>query len=194
VFTKEDTTNLPPTAQRSNDKIHAILNTDKIHAILNNITIKEQIVKAKLSKLRADKATGVDDSSPKLLVEITNEISNPLTIFFQKMLQTGKVPEDFKLANVTPIYKKGFRSQPCNYRPISLTSQICRIFESILLDSIAAHLENNTLIRDSQHGFRRGRNCLTNLLIFLDKLTRLVDDGEDVGGSSLFRRVKSPKL
>jgi len=119
VFTKEDTTNLPPTAQHANGKINAIL---------NNIRITEQIVKAKLSKLRADKATGVDDISPKLLVEITNEISNPLTIFFQKMLQTGEVPEDFKLANVTPIYKKGFRSQPCNYRPISLTSQICRIF------------------------------------------------------------------
>jgi hypothetical protein len=96
------------------------------------------------------------------------------------MLQTGEVPVDFKLANVTPIYKKGARSQPCNYRPISLTSQICRLFESIIRDSIVDHLENNKLIRDSQHGFRRGRNCLTNLLIFLDKVTSMVDDGEDV--------------
>ena len=84
------------------------------------------------------------------------------------------------MANVTPIYKKDNRNQPCNYRPISLTSQICKLFESIARDSIVDYLESNQLINDSQHGFRRGRSCLTNLLIFLDKVTRQVDEGRNL--------------
>ena len=72
--------------------------------------------------------------------------------------------------------KKGSRSHPSNYRPVSLTNQIYELFESIVRDSVVDHLENNELINDTQHGFRRGRSCLTNLLIFLDKVTREVDE------------------
>ena len=125
VFTKEDTTNLPQTTNHSDGRRPEIV---------DNIIITEETVKSKLSKLRADKATGVDDIFPGLLVEISDQISNPLTKFFQQMLQTGEVPTDFKLANVTSIYKKGTRSQPCNYRLISLTSQICRLLEYIIRD------------------------------------------------------------
>jgi Reverse transcriptase (RNA-dependent DNA polymerase) len=67
-----------------------------------------------------------------------------------------------------------------NYRPVSLTSQICKLCESVLRDTMVEYLETNGLKCDSQHGFRRGRSCLTNLLIFLDKVTRAADERHDV--------------
>ena len=77
---------------------------------------------------------------------------------------------------VTPIFKSGSKSKTSNYRPVSLTSQICKIFEAIIRDKMVEFLETHGSIKDSQHGFRRGRSCLTNLLCFLDKVTSCLDD------------------
>ena len=90
------------------------------------------------------------------------------------------VPGDWKNANVCPIFKNGGKHLAANYRPVSLTSQICKVFESLMRDVIVRHLEDNELLKDSQHGFRRGRSCLTNLLTFLDRVSGCLDEGEAV--------------
>ena len=92
-------------------------------------------------------------------------------------MDEGIVPDDWRFANVSPIYKKGSRSQVSNYRPASLTSQVCKVFEAIVRDDIMEHLLMNKLVRSSHHGFLWGRSCLSNLLTFLDKVTELVDHG-----------------
>ena len=89
----------------------------------------------------------------------------------RKSLDEGAVPNDWKTANVSPIFKKGSKNSVNSYRPVSLTSQITKIIEAVLRDHIVAHLERFELIRESQHGFRKGRSCLTNLLVFLDKVS-----------------------
>ena len=89
-----------------------------------------------------------------------------------------QVPTDWKHANVTPIFKKGDKSDPGNYRPISLTSQICKVLESILRDNIVNHLSTHTLLLKSQHGFTKGKSCLTNLLSFLKDVTKAIDEGK----------------
>ena len=76
------------------------------------------------------------------------------------------VPLDWRLANVTAIFKKGSRKEPGNYRPVSLTSQVGKILERIIKNQIEEYLEGNGLIYSSQHGFRKNRSCLTNLLEF----------------------------
>jgi retron-type reverse transcriptase len=88
------------------------------------------------------------------------------------------VPKDWKKAKVVPIYKKGQKSEPGNYRPVSLTSVPCKILESMLKDYIMEHLTNENLINDSQHGFMPGRSCASNLTIFLDALTKEIDNGK----------------
>jgi len=98
-------------------------------------------------------------------MEAKDEICYPLFIIFKKSLSETCIPEDWKSANITPIYKKGSRTLAENYRPVSLTSQTCKMFEAILRDALVEHLEKNALITDSQHGFRKGRSCLTNLLV-----------------------------
>jgi len=78
------------------------------------------------------------------------------------------------------LFLKGNRNKADNYRPVSLTSIIVKTFETIIRDALVRHLEDNHLITDSQHGFRKGRSCLTNLLEFLDKVTGCVDAGGNV--------------
>jgi len=144
---------------------------------LKSINITEEMVHRCLSKLRVDKAPGADDMMPRFLVEIADCIVEPLCNIYNNTLRDGQVPLDWKRANVSPIHKKGSRVQAENYRPISLTSQLCKVFEYIMRDVLVNHLERLHLIYESQHGFRRGRSCLSNLLTFLEKATKAMDDG-----------------
>jgi len=82
--------------------------------------------------------------------------------------------------SVHPVFKKGSRSKVENYRPVSLTSHVCNLFESIIRDGTVRHLESNMLIQDSQHGFRKQRSCLTNLLTFLDKVAGCLDSDKNM--------------
>jgi len=131
----------------------------------------------KIRALKPQSAPGPDGITPKLLQNATDELVKPLKILFEKTLNTGEVPLDWKHANVTPIHKKGPKGEASNYRPASLTSIPCKIFESILKDSLMKHLDSNQLIKPSQHGFTKGKSCTTNLVIFLDKLTAIIDKG-----------------
>jgi len=171
VFTREDVSSLP-------DPVDIFTDLDDKKLLVVAFTIED--VKDQLEKLRVDKAAGVDGLSPRFLMEIKNEIAYPLFILFEKSLCTTCIPEDWKCANVTPIYKNGNRNLTENYRPVSLTSQICKMFESIRRDALVHHLESKCLINDSQHGFRKGRLCLTNLLTFLEKVTGYIDSGSNV--------------
>ena len=81
---------------------------------------------------------------------------------------------------MVPIFKAGSRSKAENYRPVSRTSQVCKMFEALVRDALVSYLETNNLLRTSQHGFRKGRSCLTNLLTFLDGVLDGLDRGESV--------------
>ena len=172
VFTKEDLTNVPEP-----DKIFvgSIINEG-----LNKIEINEELVYKKLAEINVNKCIGVDDLHPKLLYELRDELVKPLCVLFNLSLETGSLPQDWRDANVTPLFKKGSKSMAANYRPISLTSKIGKILESIIKDNIVNHLEKFNLIRDSQHGFRKGRSCLTNLLDFMETVTQYLDVGQPV--------------
>jgi len=69
------------------------------------------------------------------------------------------------------------RSVTPTYRPVSLTSQICKLFEAVVRNEILKFLDKHEMIKDSQRGFRKGRSCLTNLLLFLDQVLKSVDKG-----------------
>ena len=85
---------------------------------------------------------------------------------FNRSLATGDVPSDLRSADVCPIHKNRPLQQKGNFRPISLTSVVGKVLESIIKDRIVNHLEVHQLLNTSQHGFRRGRSCITNLLDF----------------------------
>ena len=101
-------------------------------------------------------------------------------MLLRKSLDEAVVSDDCKVANVCPIFKKCVKSQTSSYRPASSTSQVSKGIESVLRDAIMSHLESNDLIQDSQHVFQKGRSCLTNLLVFLDKVTGYIEEGYKV--------------
>jgi len=140
---------------------------------LLNITIEEEQVQKKLRSLRIDKAAGADDMSPRILV-----VSFPITCIMNDSIISGVVPDEWKSANVTPIHKSGSKGRVENYRPISLTSQICKIQESIIREAIIEHLDKYQLISNTQYGFRRGGSCLSNLIRFLNKVSGFLDTDE----------------
>ena len=87
---------------------------------------------------------------------------------------------DWKRANISPIYKKGCRSEPLNYRPISLTSVACKILERIIKKQLVLHLESGNLMSKAQHGFRSGKSCTTQLLEYLYDVENALDNGDSV--------------
>ncbi|KAK4812550.1 hypothetical protein QYF61_008895 [Mycteria americana] len=142
--------------------------------------IQGEMVSDLLHHLDTHKSMGPDEIHPRVLKDLAEELTKPLSIIYQQSWLTGEVPADWRLANVTPIFKKGRKEDPGNYRPVSLTSVPGKLMEQIILSAITRHVENNQGIKPSQHGFRKGRSCLTNLISFYDKVTRLVDEGKAV--------------
>ncbi|CAM4536017.1 unnamed protein product [Caretta caretta] len=114
---------------------------------------------------------------PKILKKLTEEISEPLTIVFEKSWKMEEIPEDWKRVNIVPIYKKGNKNNPENYRPVSLTSVPRKIMEQIIKQSVCKCLEDNNMISNHQHGFVKNKSCQTNLIPFFDRVTSLVDGG-----------------
>ncbi|CAM4574228.1 unnamed protein product [Lepidochelys olivacea] len=136
-------------------------------------SVEKEVVRDYLEKLEVHKSMGPDALHPRVLKEL-------VAIIFENSWQLGEVPDDWKKANVVPIFKKGKKEDPGNYRPVSLTSVPGKIMEQVLKESILKHLHERKVIRNSQHGFTKGRSCLTNLIAFYDEITGSVDEGKAV--------------
>ena len=144
---------------------------------LNNFDISVEKVKKLLKSLHTGKAPGPDGLNPLFLVSTAENIALPVTMIFRKTLEEGQIPDEWKLANVSPIFKKGKKSAPNNYRPVSLTCILCKLIEKIIREKIVEHLDKNNLISSKQHGFVTGRSCVTQLIDVLDNWTKTLDDG-----------------
>jgi hypothetical protein len=163
VFTKEDTTNMPNLGPSP-------------HPDMPDINISTNGIKKLLERLNPRKASGPDNIPCRLLVTVADELAPALELLFRMSLKTGVVPAEWKHALVQPIYKKkGSRNSPCNYRPISLTSVCGKVMEHIVRHAITAHLQENKILADSQHGFRKGRSCETQLILTVDDLSSTLD-------------------
>lgn len=146
--------------------------------VLEDITITVQGVRKLLTNLDPNKASGPDNLSTRVLKELSDEVAPILTMIFRSSLESGMVPADWKTALVTPVFKKGQRNDPANYRPVSLTSVCCKTLEHILTSTIMNHLENNEIMSSQQHGFRKKRSCETQLLGFTNELIENTSRGQ----------------
>ncbi|CAM4334724.1 unnamed protein product [Caretta caretta] len=143
-------------------------------------SVKKEVVRDYLEKLDEHKSMGPDALHPRVLKELVDVTAEPLAIIFENSWRSGEVPDDWKKAYVVPIFKKGKKEDPGNYRPVSLPSVPGKIMEQVLKESILKHFEGRKVIRNSQHGFTKGKSCLTNLIAFYDEITGSVDEGKAV--------------
>ena len=100
----------------------------------------------------------------------------PLCILFNKSLESGLIPDDWKVADVTAIVKKGTKSDPRNQRPVSLTCVACKLLESYERDAMVEHMPDNSLYSECQHRFRKHRSCATQLLEAMEDSMQLIDN------------------
>ena len=139
-------------------------------------TVSEEGVSKLLQETNPRKASGPDMIPARLLKECADKLAPILVVIFNKSLQTGTVPDDWKNANVSAVFKKGQRYDPANYRPVSLTCLCCMMLEHIIVSNVMKHVDGHNILTDCQHGFR-ARSCETQLVTLLHDLASTLDKG-----------------
>lgn len=162
VFTREDTSSIPA------------MQTPRIPK-MEDIEVDETGVLKLLINLDPYKSCGPDRVPVRIMKECAQEIAPLLTMIFNQSVHTGDLPCDWLSANVCPVYKKGDRSSPNNYRPVSLTSVSCKLLEHIIFHHIIAHVEDHNIIMEYQHGFLKRHSCETQLINTMEEIHRHLD-------------------
>nr|XP_047138231.1 uncharacterized protein LOC124814487 [Hydra vulgaris] len=142
--------------------------------------LKEDIIFNYLLELNENKSLGCDNISPYVLKHCAEGLSKPLSLIFKKSIHSGELPELWKSANITPLFKKGDKKDPLNYRPISLTLIPSKIIEKIIRKKLIVYITENNLLTSQQHGFIQNKGCLTNLLETFDIITTEIENGYPV--------------
>ena len=142
--------------------------------------IDEKLVLTKLSTLNTRKSHGYDGITPVVLKACAKSLSGPIATLFNHSIISAQVPSEWKKGLISPIYKGGIRSDVANYRPVTLLPILSKVLERLVTDRITQHIEDNKLLPEVQHGFRKTRSCLNNLLVTLDDWTKSVDQGQTV--------------
>jgi hypothetical protein len=119
VFSDEDENNIPAAPSTT-------------EAVFENVVLTEEKIKEKIMKQKSSSALGPDGIGAMVLQQLKDQVAPALSMIFRKSLDTGEVPEDWRRAHVTPIFKKGSKAEPGNYRPVSLTTISCKVFETII--------------------------------------------------------------
>ena len=147
---------------------------------MHDIDVDIDKVKKILLGLNPTKSCGTDECHPRMLKETADILSGPIHQLFTKSLQSGTLPKQWKEANVTCIFKKGDKSSPGNYRPVSLTSVLCKSLGKIVREAIMKHLNKNNLLSDCQYGFRQNRGCILQLLKVVAEWSKDIDKTKQV--------------
>lgn len=169
VFTREGDEEIPtftPKVQREES--------------IGDIVIDKANVEKLIKQLDASKSCGPDNCHPFFLKECATELSRPLAILFRKSIDCGRLPKDWKEANVTCIFKKGDKSAASNYRPVSLTSVVCKLLEKVIKEALLQHMDKHKLLSDCQFGFRKHRHTILQLLTVLEDWTNYIDNDEQI--------------
>lgn len=140
----------------------------------NDIDFNFSRIHKLLKKTNTNKAPGPDGIHGNILKHCSSSLAYPLSLLFKVSYSTGCIPNDWKTANVVPVHKKGDKGSVENYRPISLTSLVMKIFEKVIRDELLAKCQNK--LNPFQHGFLPQKSCTTQMLLFTDSLSLSLND------------------
>ena len=134
------------------------------NALISDIDFTEREIEAAIDKLKPNASPGPDNIPALLLKKCKKTLSKPLHKIWKCSFETGSVPKILKHGIITPIFKKGSKGDATNYRPVTLTSHIIKIFERVVAQKIVSFMDDHNKFNPHQHGFRKGRSCLSQLL------------------------------
>jgi len=147
---------------------------------MEEFNISDEMVLKTLRKLKISKSSGPDGLHPRFLRELASSLCIPIAIIFRTSLETMEVPVEWKQARISAIFKKGSKKLASNYRPVSLTSIVCKSMEHIIRDKLVSHMKANKAFSPKQYGFISGRSTCLQLLKVIDQWTEAIDDGKTV--------------
>ena len=133
-------------------------------------TISNQDILSAIADIKTHSAAGPDELPAVLLKRCAESLIVPIKYLWQESFNRGIVPQFYKRSHVCPLFKKGDRARPENYRPVSMTSHVIKVYERIIRKIIVQYIELNQLLTHNQHGFRSGRSTLTQLLAHYDEI------------------------
>ena len=139
------------------------LSSTKITPVCDISFTVKHIIEA-ITEIDISSASGEDGFSAILLKNCKDSLAHPLLLLWRKSLDNGVIHPIFTSQLISPVHKKGNKLNAENYRPIALTSNIVKIMERIIRNKLVDHLESNNLLHENQHGFHKGRSCLSELL------------------------------
>lgn len=148
--------------------------------VLDNITFTPGDFVRMAQTLRSNSSAGPDGIPALLLKNASEELAEPLWMMWKESLRAGLVPRSLKVGFITPIFKGGEKSGIGNYRPVSLTSHLIKLFEKVVVEKMTAYLIQNDLYNKGQHGFRAGRSCLSQLLSHHVNILNAMSQGMEV--------------
>ena len=147
---------------------------------MKDISVSTDGVTELLKDLSPSKAMGPDELHPRILKKLAAELGPVFTYLFQQSLDTGEIPEEWSLANICPLCKKGDRALASKYPPVSLTCILCKLLEHIVYSNIMDHLEKHSLLSDRQHAFRKKHSCETQMVTVINDWAKILDKGRQV--------------
>ena len=155
-------------------------NNEDSDYVLTDIDFTEEDFIKEVKSISINAAPGPDGFSAIFLKNCSKELATPFCAIWRECFDNGITPHLFKNSHIIPIYKGGDQGEAQNYRPVSLTSHIMKIFKKIVRKNIVSFLEENNIFNDSQHGFRQGRSCLSQLLEHYDTILSYFERGINV--------------
>ena len=146
---------------------------------IEDIVFSATEIEEAIDELQAHAASGPDDFPAIVLKKCKLTISGSLYRLWRRSLDTGEIPQYLLNQKIVPIFKKGGKTDAQNYRPVSLTSHLIKIFERVLRRALVSYIEKNNLLSANQHGFRRTKSCVTQLLVHIDSILEMLSKGEN---------------
>ena len=151
-------------------------NNITLYSVIETVTFVEAGVITAINKLKPNLSSGPDNLPPLLFKKLKYSMAKPLTLLYNQLMSVGYVPDSWKNAIITPVYKKGAAESVKNYRPISLTCVAGKIMERLVASEIYKHLQYNDLLSSVQHGFVKGKSTCTNLLECFNDWTMILQN------------------
>lgn len=173
---------------------HVLPNLKKVHTSSENFslnikfkcqTIDEPILTSIIDSLKPKWSSGYDEIPIKIIKESKSVLLKPLLHVINTSLITGVYPAQLKISKIIPVYKKGEKKDPLNYRPLAIQPALSKLFEKSILFQLVDYFENNNLLDKEQHGYRKNKSTTTALISYVENVLEKLDEDNKVVGAFL---------